>query len=203
MIKRQLRHGVFETNSSSSHSVSISNVGSLTSVKPNRDGIINISLGEYGWGVEEHFDFETKASYLFTDLVYNNSTDFQNISKIDYINMCHQGLADIRLLEEHTAGMEITKLRDLPDNGYNVLLTAHVSNVIPQAKRIIDVIKNFTGADSVVIDFTVDYYVDHQSCGTSREVLSKSDDTLKAFLFDNSSKLRISNDNGGDDDYEG
>lgn len=65
-MKIQIRKGVFETNSSSIHTLCI----------PKRNDLINIpagitltfSLGEYGWGPEEIIDPNGKASYLWTCL---------------------------------------------------------------------------------------------------------------------------------------
>lgn len=75
MMKQQQRMSVFETNSSSSHSLSIStlNAKSIFQVPTiGKDGYIHISLKdkEFGWGYEEHNDFEHKLAYL---LVYARS----------------------------------------------------------------------------------------------------------------------------------
>jgi hypothetical protein len=45
-----IRHGVFETNSSSCHSISISedSGGLLDVIYPNNDGIIELEGGEFG-----------------------------------------------------------------------------------------------------------------------------------------------------------
>jgi hypothetical protein len=62
---KKIRHGVFETNSSSSHSISIADAGSLLdTILPDSDGRITLQGGEFGWGYEEYSDAQTKASYL-------------------------------------------------------------------------------------------------------------------------------------------
>lgn len=62
-----IRRAVFETNSSSSHSITI--VGGT--YRPDRlhaeDGVVTIYGGKFGWGVEQFNDAATKASYC---LVY-------------------------------------------------------------------------------------------------------------------------------------
>lgn len=66
---RKIRLGMFETNSSSCHTVVIqegSKVDDCDMYVP-EDGIIHISDGEYGWGVETLRYPEEKASYIFTD----------------------------------------------------------------------------------------------------------------------------------------
>lgn len=60
----KIRNRVFETNSSSTHSICISN-------KPqDEDYFVHdrlvIYTGKFGWEIEKHFDFATKASYLLT-----------------------------------------------------------------------------------------------------------------------------------------
>jgi hypothetical protein len=66
-MKKLIRHGVYETNSSSSHSVSIGLQESkeflLDTLYPDQDGIITIEGGEYGWEWFKHNDAATKASY--------------------------------------------------------------------------------------------------------------------------------------------
>jgi hypothetical protein len=69
------RRGVFETNSSSSHSIAICNTGSLhpddIPVSDYYDDGVNahtkcivLTGGEFGWEVESHHDALTKANYL-------------------------------------------------------------------------------------------------------------------------------------------
>lgn len=62
---KSIRRSVFETNSSSTHSVSISK-GDL--IKPNIANLdeLNVSFGEYGWEYEEYCYWENKLSYLLT-----------------------------------------------------------------------------------------------------------------------------------------
>ena len=63
---KQIRRGVFETNSSSTHSISIAYgtplLGSLYVV----DGIVTIHPGEFDWATETYNDSYTKASYCYT-----------------------------------------------------------------------------------------------------------------------------------------
>lgn len=65
---KQTRHGVFETNSSSTHSLVI-----LTSENSqDKSYYINEELvfGEYGWGVDSLRDPSSKAEYLLTSIQY-------------------------------------------------------------------------------------------------------------------------------------
>lgn len=69
-MKTNIRHSVFETNSSSTHCISISNnLDNIQLVTPDDDGIVRIPTGEFGWNEKEFHDFETKASYLATYII--------------------------------------------------------------------------------------------------------------------------------------
>lgn len=65
------RQGVFETNSSSTHSLTIADGGELIkqpfSDADTRAGVVKVYADEFGWEVEEFRDVETKLSYLYTD----------------------------------------------------------------------------------------------------------------------------------------
>lgn len=65
----QVRNGVFETNSSSQHTIAISK--HMPNVEDCRGATINFTLGEYGWEFDTVVD---TASYLYTALteLYND-----------------------------------------------------------------------------------------------------------------------------------
>lgn len=65
-----IRHGIFETNSSSTHSISIAEArpNEVYSVMlPDKNGNIVLTGGEFGWEQETYNDAVTKANYM---LVY-------------------------------------------------------------------------------------------------------------------------------------
>lgn len=67
MRKNIVRHGVFETNSSSTHSISVSNdVEKYDTLFPNEDGVLVFEGGEFGWEFVKYSDALTKAEYLVT-----------------------------------------------------------------------------------------------------------------------------------------
>lgn len=70
MIKLKTRSSVFETNSSSTHSISINSnmdIISTTGLSLNESGKLVITLNEtFGWGIESYDDAYTKAQYLLT-----------------------------------------------------------------------------------------------------------------------------------------
>lgn len=64
-----IRESAFETNSSSTHSISIARGEQLDqTIKPNGDGVIEIYDGEFGWEQEIYTSPQIKASYLVTHL---------------------------------------------------------------------------------------------------------------------------------------
>lgn len=63
---RIIRKGMFETNSSSAHSIIISNKGTFEKIKPESDGSITIEAREFGWEIEDYNSFYVKASYCLT-----------------------------------------------------------------------------------------------------------------------------------------
>jgi hypothetical protein len=65
-MKKLIRKGVFETNSSSSHSISVATEDKqfvLDTLYPDQNGVVTINGDEYGWEWFKHNDAETKASY--------------------------------------------------------------------------------------------------------------------------------------------
>jgi hypothetical protein len=104
----QTRQAVFETNSSSTHSLSISSGSAdlLDTLPLNEQGEVVLNGGQFGWEVEDYSDAGTKASYAAiyvlawsgeksakykdvldtvikqqtgcTNVVYNFSTDWSN-----------------------------------------------------------------------------------------------------------------------------
>lgn len=66
---KQVRQGVFETNSSSTHSVSVATTDVLMdTLYVNRDGAVQIEGREFGWEVEDYCDANTKAAYIAQQL---------------------------------------------------------------------------------------------------------------------------------------
>ena len=71
MKKKLIRNGVFETNSSSCHSISIDKNNknfTASSLYVDEDGCVTLTGGEFGWEQEEYFDALTKANYCAQDI---------------------------------------------------------------------------------------------------------------------------------------
>lgn len=79
-MKRQIRRNVFETNSSSVHSISISNDGREPSeLKLNKDGYIEVDFGYFGKDERLYTSQYDKLSYLITCLYYLSGWDVEGI----------------------------------------------------------------------------------------------------------------------------
>ena len=70
-----LRHAVFETNSSSCHSLALTKGenGELsklyTDYQLDENGNLHFNAGEYGWGVDVLSDFQSKLDYVMTYVI--------------------------------------------------------------------------------------------------------------------------------------
>lgn len=70
-MTQQIRKNVFETNSSSSHSLTLSQADIVAQPFSNavmRSGILAVEKGEFGWEWRRYYDTDKKVEYLFTQL---------------------------------------------------------------------------------------------------------------------------------------
>jgi hypothetical protein len=74
---KQIRRNVFETNSSSTHSISIRKDYPLENswLFVDDDGYIHAEFGEFGWEIESYTGQIDKLSYLLTMTTYFNDCD--------------------------------------------------------------------------------------------------------------------------------
>ena len=64
-MKTQVRRGVFETNSSSVHSICITTEDEFEHFPAE----VVFTPGEFGWESDRYYDLESKASYLWTAII--------------------------------------------------------------------------------------------------------------------------------------
>lgn len=75
---RKVRHDVFETNSSSTHSITFSSRKAQleeNTLPIDADGCIHVTLGEFGWGQKSYYDQYNKLQYLVTMCAEANGID--------------------------------------------------------------------------------------------------------------------------------
>jgi hypothetical protein len=98
-MKRLVRNFVFETNSSSAHSVCVHNAMELLdTIEPNEDGEIILTGGDFGWSYkdEHHFtDAMTKANYLAVWAKCYARTESAKRTLSDIIKM-HTGAEEVK-----------------------------------------------------------------------------------------------------------
>ncbi|MBC8550179.1 MAG: hypothetical protein H8D23_11090 [Candidatus Brocadiales bacterium] len=91
---KQYRENTFETNSSSSHSIVISEQPNFNyTIVPNQDGIIIIDGEDFGWddGYGAHDDAMSKAEYCAQD----QYTNPDNMDMLKKVIMEHTGATDV------------------------------------------------------------------------------------------------------------
>lgn len=77
-----VRHGVFETNSSSCHSLSIGSTGVYQGITPDHNNLIVIgNYNEFGWSQEYYCDPEDRLAYAY---IY--AMDWSGENKERYMN---------------------------------------------------------------------------------------------------------------------
>lgn len=88
----KIRQNVFETNSSSTHSVCISKGSyepSGNELDPSWDNYIHTEIGEFGWEFRKYYDIDSKISYIVT-MIYETELgdkfDFSNKVSVEEIN---------------------------------------------------------------------------------------------------------------------
>jgi len=81
-MKKQVRKSIFETNSSSTHSIVVGNNGEdIYNGLPKE---LDFRGGEFGWDHELYTDTQSKADYLFTSLLYTE-TPLEYVERIKTI----------------------------------------------------------------------------------------------------------------------
>jgi hypothetical protein len=195
-MNTQIRHGVFETNSSSSHSLSLSekfdkNDTTLIDldfdIDPT-DTYIQVKYGEFGWGVDEFNDSKTKLSYVVTFLgtvLYIDKSNNETRVDLEVVSDINYNIPSNPSLEKYLNPSIYPKLRDMLD----------------------EVVFEYTGYILQVIDNEESYfkhgYIDHQSMSLLvLEDIFESKEKLANFIFNKKSTLRINNDQCSWEDYE-
>jgi hypothetical protein len=109
---KNIRSNVFETNSSSSHSLTIGNSDIvLDKILPDENGIIYLNGGEFGWEYDRHYSALTKANYCAIACHYN---DYGNITHYNNSSFNEEML--IEVIKEQTGAKEV--VLNIDNNSY-------------------------------------------------------------------------------------
>lgn len=171
-----VRSGVFETNSSSSHSLSIGKRGSLSPFRMpvNNDGYVEVDFGDFGWGYEKLESQLEKLSYLLT-MVAMTETRF----KVDHADV------DIFELFAQTDGFQ--KLNAFVCKYCEGIALENISLEIRQS------------VDEAFHYIDYDGYIDHQSCenyGSLEDFLNNYGLSIDEIILNDDISIIIDNDNG-------
>lgn len=104
-MKRQIRRGTFETNSSSTHAICITKSDIDKNTLPKH---ITFTHGEFGWEFDVHEDSWTKASYLY-QAICDTSDGIEKQKKLDKIK---------NLLDAYGVSCEFASDQNKYDDGY-------------------------------------------------------------------------------------
>ena len=167
-MKKKIRKGTFETNSSSSHSLSVSRKHSYDyeSIRKHidLDGTLHIVPEEFGWEEREYRLPYNKIQYAF-EMIYMTefSYDEREVLSVDEI---------------------------YESEGFQALKSTILEN-IPECKDVVVERIEDTWGDPFG-------YIDHQSCedyNSLQHFLNDYDVTLEEFIFNTGVILKTDNDN--------
>lgn len=188
-MKRQIRHGVFETNSSSCHSLSIRNSQTnydydcLRKFHLADDNTIHAGFGEFGWGYDDYTDPYNKLEYALTMIV---ETECRNINNVEEF-FESEGFTELNSLIKDRCNCDgITVTSEMDIRHY------HPTKWDDKKGKYVE--------DYSITEFYVDHYgyIDHQSCEGYESLQDFLDDygvSLEDFIFNDGVRLIIDNDN--------
>ena len=174
-MKKQIRTGVFETNSSSCHSVSFGEPRELNSSRNlvfTEDNEVVGSFEEFGWGYSSHTDEDTKLSYLLTMAA----------------EIANRRTKEVESVEDFLDGEDFKIIEDAVKNHIPGCAGIFLSSDIKCDQPL--------WSDRKYLEF--DGYIDHQSVddySCLQDFLDEYNVSAEDFIFDNRVTLIIDNDN--------
>ena len=197
----QIRQSVFETTSSSSHSLTLGeNILNFPLPRVVPGGTYVILFGDYGWEDGLLDNWEEKLQYLMTDAM------------LCYTHEMAEPLLDI--VKQPPSTEQFRKLTDYILSGNPMFHSERPENqglmdfrnkLVPEKVAcIIDILKGYLGYDEVLISYeqvcenSYRYNafgdIDHESVGTTSEVWDMDVHGIAGFLFGDSF-IELGNDN--------
>lgn len=171
-MKKKIRHEMFDSNSSSLHSLSIKKPEKLnykTLVPDEFDNFVHIPFGEFGWEIEDYNSAYSKLSYILT-MIYeiehpNNEKDFYEAEDFKTVD---------ELIKE--------KL--------------HCNGVVVEDNFELRAYEGYNGQPVSYME--IDGYIDHQSYEDYESIQDFLDEygvSLEDFIFNQNVVLHTDNDN--------
>ena len=185
-----IRKSVFETNSSSCHSLCIkkgdsANIAIPTDVHFDKDGVLTFELGCYGFGSYNLPNFNKKFSYLMTYLLMSMNNAVKELELVftaihEVVPFTKAMLFSEKLKDDM---WEMQKLTIASFDETNNKIQINLNNL----KVIKDNFESY------------DYYIDHESIGLLSPILNdlwnNDSSSLKRLLFVDESYIHIDDDN--------
>jgi len=173
-MKVVIRRSVFETNSSSCHSISLGKGNIKPNVLiPDDEGNIIVETDEFGWEYDTFTEAYIKLSYLAT-YIYNRKYLDITPEIVEKYYDSDLNILDIKAFDDETTEKYLNML--------------------------CDVIREVTGGKLIIKSNTTDItnfcafgYIDHQSMPVAAEIFENN--KIKEFIFNPKSILTTDNDN--------
>lgn len=153
---KQIRRGVFETNSSSSHSITVDQSGTLapSTLRTDINGFVRVKFGEWGWTFPDVDTQEERLSYILT------------MARI--LTDCTECLWDSAKPEKDKRNFEVTR-------EFHAISKA-VADHTPDCKGIrVDVDDYYMGE--------IDHDSSNSAYGSFDQFLNDNDMTIEQFIF--------------------
>lgn len=176
-MKRQIRRGVFETNSSSTHSVSVSRTNTqyydsnvLNAFIDECDNKVHVKFGEFGWEIRNYYLPTDKLQYIVTMLAEtegNNISSVEELFETDGFKLINDAIADYC----HCDGIWIDEDIKLESYEWNGRVLSYIEH---------------------------NGYIDHQSCegyNSVQDFLDYYGLDATQFIFDTGVTVHTDNDN--------
>ena len=184
----QERKNIFETNSSSTHSVCLTNAtnkynwNELDEYVSSEDRRLHIKFGEFGWGDDEYEDAYNKLSYLLTMILELRKASFgkEGIKTLEEFYSLDEFILVESIVLEHTSDC------------LGIVIDDSEIKFIPYDEENID--------QSIEIKGYVSHngYIDHQSYENYKclyDFLEEWETNIEDFIFNESLQLIIDSDN--------
>ena len=182
-MKRQIRSGLWETNSSSTHTVYLTSETTQEDISEldkyiQDDGYLHIKFGEFGWEIKNYTDAYTKLQYALT-MVIETECRYRPI----------QTEGESIIFEETEGFKAINSL---------IARVLDCAGVIVDSNMEVSIYESQWNKGITMIGITHDGYIDHQSTddfNSLQNFLDFYSMTLEEFIFDPNEVLHTDNDN--------
>lgn len=177
---KTIRRSVFETNSSSMHSISLTSYSKhlATPILP-----LELRCGEFGWEVRDYNDAQTKLEYVLTSIQYRIKFEREYPTDEDYRTRNREFLDNFERKQN-----ERLKQAIMNSNYY---------------KWLVEMLFELHAIENDELDYSNSYfsfgYIDHQSVDVIDELWTDDEyifkNNMKDFIFNTAWNLHTDNDN--------